>query len=80
MGTVSIVYLGPDPYGVVIADTGQFAHTGHPVPVDSELAERLLEQEGTFAKAGTKAAKEAASKAAPAEEPDVTTTPNNEER
>lgn len=52
---------GPDALGdVEIADSGQWAKAGEPIDVESSLAEQLLEQEGNWARANTKAAKTAA--------------------
>lgn len=58
---VKIVYVGPSE-GVTIADTGQYAPKGAEVEVDSDLAERLLEQD-VWARPTAKAA-EAAKKEA----------------
>ncbi len=63
---LKITYIGPlrspnDERGdVEIPDAGQWARAGEPIEVDSDLAERLLEQEGNWARANTKAAKDAA--------------------
>lgn len=58
MGTTKIVYTGPHAEGVAIAEAGVWAEPGEPVEIDSDLAERLLEQE-TWARPTTKAAKAA---------------------
>ena len=63
---LKITYIGPlrspnDERGdIEIAETEQWARAGEPIEVESDLAERLLEQEGNWARANTKAAKEAA--------------------
>lgn len=60
---VSIVYVGPSYEGVEIAETGQLALPGKPIEVeDSELAERLLEQD-IWARPNTNAAADAARQA-----------------
>lgn len=56
-----VVYVGPSE-GVTIADTGQYAAKGAEVEVETELAERLLEQD-VWARPTAKAA-EAAKKEA----------------
>lgn len=63
---LKITYIGPlrsphDERGdVEVADTGQWARAGEPIEVETDLAEQLLEQESNWARANTKAAKEAA--------------------
>lgn len=52
-----IVYTGPSE-GVTIADTGQYAAKGDEVEVDTDLAERLLEQD-VWARPTAKTAKQA---------------------
>ncbi len=56
--TQKVVYCGPSPDGVEIADAAVWADTGEPVEVPTDLAENLLDQ-SIWAKPGTKAAKEA---------------------
>lgn len=58
MGTTKVVYIGPHADGVGIAEAGVWAEPGEAVEVDTELAERLLEQD-TWARPTTKAAKAA---------------------
>lgn len=63
---LNITYIGPlrspgdDRGDVEIADSGQWARAGEPIEVETDLAEHLLEQEGNWARANTKAAKEVA--------------------
>lgn len=59
MGTTKIVYTGPHSEGVAISEAGVWAGHGEAVEVDTDLAERLLEQD-VWARPTTKAAKEAA--------------------
>lgn len=59
MGTTKIVYVGPHGEGVGIAEAGVWAEPGEAVEVESDLAERLLEQD-VWARPTAKAAKDAA--------------------
>lgn len=77
MATKHVVYIGPFADGVEIADTGQWATPGESVEVPDEVAGRppkgkpdsdgydpgegLLAQTSSWARPGTKAAKEAPS-------------------
>lgn len=54
---IKIVYVGPQE-GVEIADSGQWAAKGEEIEVESDLAERLLEQD-VWARTTAKAAKQA---------------------
>jgi hypothetical protein len=60
---MKITYIGPlrspdeERGDVEISDSRQWARAGEPIEVETELAERLLEQEGNWARANTKAAK-----------------------
>lgn len=54
---MKIVYVGPAE-GVTIADSGQYVAKGDTVEVDTELAERLLEQD-VWARPTSKAAADA---------------------
>lgn len=54
---MKVTYIGPHAEGVTIADTAVFAKPGETVEVETELAERLLEQDTNWARPATKAAK-----------------------